>query len=220
MVPYSSAEVVVFEQYVTDTFLQKSGLHIERMVILKNVGSNPIIPGELHFKLHEIRKGTRVPSKVSNFFAENEIKTPLKTRMIEGNDETDLVISVWEPVLPGFTYKIYLKYDLEFDPKGFLFYEIKVPVEETTIPIRSNEHSLYLPSNYHVTYAPEGVVKKVEKSGKTYRQVVWKNRRDMLLEYSYLPLPKLGVRGVNIFWIVIIVSMVITTLLLHKKLRR
>lgn len=214
------AEVVVFDQYTTDTTLQKGRFHIERTVILKNVGSNPIIPGELHFKLHEVKEDQRVPSTVKNFKAENELKTELKTRMIEGKEETDLVISVWEPVLPRFTYKIQLSYDLEFEPKGILFYEINVPVEETTIPIINNEHNLYLPKKYSITYAPQGEVKSVTKAGTSYRMVSWKNKKDMVVEFSVVPMPKLGIRGVNLFWIAIIVTLVASTFIIHRKMRK
>jgi hypothetical protein len=215
--PSVLAEVVVFDQYITDTTLEKGRFHIERTVILKNVGSNPIIPGELHFKLHEVREDAKIPSKVKNFKAENELKTVLKTRTIEGKEETDLVISVWEPVLPRFTYKITLSYDLEFEPKGILFYEINVPVEETTIPIISNEHNLHLPDNYYVTFAPQGEVKATGNSVKT---VSWKNKKTMVVEYSVMPLPKLGMRAVNVFWIAVIVSLIASTVFIHRKMKK
>jgi len=209
------AEVVVFEQYRTDTYLEKDHFRIERTVILKNVGNNPIIPGELHFKLHEVRDNEKVGSKISGFKAKNDMGTELKTRMIETSKETDLVISVWEPVLPRFTYKIVLSYNLQFEPKGILFYEVKVPVEQTTIPILNNDQRLHLPKKYHVTFAPEGTTKSDDSKG--YRVVSWQNKQDMVVEYSLVPLPKMGIRAVNLFWLVIIITLIVTVFLVSRK---
>jgi hypothetical protein len=218
---FAAAEVVEFKNYATKSTLQPGELHIEREIILQNVGSNPIIPGELHFKLHEVSKGEKIASKVSNLGARNiDINKELKSHMIEGREETDLVVSVWEPVLPKFTYRVSLAYDLEFAPKGILFYEIKVPVEETTIPIRQNVQSLYLPASYHVTYAPDATVTLETVGSQKYRVVTWQNRKEMIVEYSYLPLPKLGIRAVNVFWSVIIVTLLIATFLIHRTLRK
>lgn len=212
-------EVVVFNDYVTHTTLKDDRLLIEREITLKNVGKNPIIPGELHFKLHEIKKNERVPSVVRDFKAQNDYQQELKTRTIEGREETDLVISVWEPVLPQFSYRIKLSYELEFKTKGLLFYELNVPLEETSIPIRNNRHNLYIPSGYHVTYAPNAVVSSVSRNQNAYEMVSWENRESMVIEYSRLPLPKMGIRAVNIFWGVVIVSMILLTFLIHRKMK-
>jgi len=214
-----SAEVVVFKSYETQSKLDSGTLRINREIILQNVGSNPIIPGELHFKLHEIKKKAKTGSIVNNLGAKNDFDKELKTRKIESKEETDLVVSVWEPVLPKFTYSVLLSYDLVFKPKGIFFYEIKVPLEETTIPIKSQKQSLYLPSKYHVTYAPDAEVKVVPEGGTKYRVVTWENREEMIVEYTLLPLPKLGIRAVNVFWIVLIIILLISTFFIHRRLR-
>ena len=81
---FSLAEVVVFESYETTTTLDDGKLHIDRYIKLRNVGSNPIIPGELHFKLHEISKGKKIPSEIDNLVAINDYNQELKTRIVEG----------------------------------------------------------------------------------------------------------------------------------------
>ncbi len=219
MVSLASADVVVFKDYTTKSVLDKDLLHISRDITLENVGANPIIPGELHFKLHEVIKNQKIASVVHNLQAKNDFGTELKSRMIESKTETDLVVSVWEPVLPKFTYNVKMSYDLEFKTKGILFYEISVPLEETTIPIENQKQSLYIPAKYHVTYAPDAVVSTVEEGGQKYRVVQWENNEDMVVEYSLLPLPKLGIRSVNIFWIMLIVVLLASTFFIHRKLR-
>jgi len=215
-----NAEVVVFKSYETKSILKDNALSISRKIILQNVGSNPIIPGELHFKLHEISKDKEVASEINNLGAKNDFDKVLKTRKIESTEETDIVVSVWEPVLPRFTYVVMLDYDLKFEPKGILFYEIKVPLEETTIPIKTQKQQLYLPLKYHVTYAPGAIVQVVSEGGKKYRVVTWDNREDMVVEYSRIPLPKMGIRAVNVFWVVIILALLISTFFIHRKLRQ
>ncbi len=219
MVNLASADVVVFRDYSTKSVLDRDMLHISRAITLENVGANPIIPGELHFKLHEIIKNQKVASVVHNLEAKNDFGTVLKSRIIESKEETDLVASVWEPVLPKFTYNVKMSYDLEFKTKGILFYEINVPLEETTIPIENQKQSLYIPAKYHITYAPDAIVRTVEEGGQKYRVVEWENMEDMVVEYSVLPLPKLGIRSVNIFWIMVIIILLASTFFIHRKLR-
>jgi hypothetical protein len=219
LINFVSSEVVVFKNYETTTILEKNSLNIQRKISLENVGANPIIPGELHFKLHEIIKKDKVASKVNNLGAVNDFEKELKTRSVETKEETDLVVSVWEPVLPKFSYNVHLNYDLDFKPKGILFFEIRVPLEETTIPIKNQKQSLYIPSKYHITYAPDAEITSVKKGEKKYKVVSWENREDMVVEYTILPLPKMGIRAVNVFWVLIIIILLITTFFIHRRLR-
>jgi hypothetical protein len=215
---FSFAEVVVFDNYETQITMGDGVIHIKRVLTLQNVGQNPIIPGELHFKIHELKKGERVASEIQNFGAINEQNIELKTRVVKADKETDLVVSVWEPILPKFSYKIYLDYDIIFKPKGMLFYEFVVPTEETTIPIKNYKNTVLIPSKYHVTHAPDAIV-GLDKNNQKLRAVEWKNTKEMVMEYSILPLPKIGIKAVNLFWGVIIVLTLIITFIVHKKLR-
>ncbi len=218
--PYVSGEVVVFDDYQTRISFHDEQLTIERNIILKNVGSNPIIPGELHFKLHEIKKGKKIPIDVYDFKVTNYYNKELKSRIVKGNQETDLVVSIWEPVLPKFTYKINIQYSINFEPKGILFHEIKIPMEETTIPIRSSTQQLLLDKKYHITYAPEAKLSLVSIDGKEKRKIEWQDKKNMIVEYSLLPLPKLGIRAVNIFWGIMILALLLSTYFIHKRMKR
>ncbi len=216
---FSVAEVVVFSKYVTTTTLEDDHLHISREIILQNVGGNPIIPGELHFKLHEIKDDKRIAANITDFHAWDEFDAELKTSMGDSPEETDLVVSIWDPVMPKFSKRIRLEYNILFRPKGLLFYELNVPVEETTIPIKNNINTILLPYKYKVTHAPDAEVKNIREDGKKYRSVRWKNQKHMLVEYSLIPLPRLGIRAVNLFWGVVIIATLAASLFLHKKMR-
>lgn len=216
LLPAAAAEVVVFDRYVTKATLEGDTIHIERAVRIKNVGSSPIIPGELHFRLYEQKGGDKEPLAVTNFEASSNRGEKLATKISERKDETDLSIQLWNPLLPSFFYDFSMEYDLDFEPSGVLFYEIKLPQEDTTIPIVNEETQFYLKKSYHVTYAPGSAVSKI--SGNTV--VTWENTDDTrVVEYSRIPLPKTGIRAVNVFWIVIIIALmaVLATSIMKQK---
>ena len=215
----AGADIVVFSNYKTTTTLKEDRLHVEREVTIQNLDSNPIIPGELHFRIHELDGGERVPSQIENFRAYNEHDMEMDAEKVEGDGETELVVSMWEPILPNFNYNIYMSYDIVFEPRGLLFHELVVPMEDTTIPIRNIESSFHLPSNYHVTHAQDAAVRKIEREGEVYSEIRWDGERQMNIEYSVLPLPRLGTKAVNIFWGTIIIITLILSFVLQRKLR-
>ena len=216
MVVGVQGEIIVFTTYDTSTTLEDGHLHIERQVVLKNVGGAPVIPGELHFKLHELIKDVEVGPEIRNLKAIDQYDTELRSNIIRTESETDLIISVWNPLLPDFSYPLTLTYDFVFDPKGLLFYEIKVPIEATTIPIQSSSNKFYLPDNYKVTFAPNASLEQEEE----FRVVSWTGRSMMEIEYTKMPLPRLPVRGVNVFWITVIVLLLLPFILKVVKLVR
>jgi len=195
------ADVVIFDRYDSETTLENGVLHVERSMRIKNIGSNPIIPGELHFKLYEMHKDEKRAPKITGFSVTNPYDRELDTRKIESADEVDLIVNVWDPLLPDFYYEFTMSYDMEFSPNGLLFYELTVPREDTTIPIQKSKTDFLLPKNYFVTYAPNA---EVSKDGK-YKIVTWADEDVMNLEYSVVPLPYTGIRAVNVFWIFLIV---------------
>lgn len=200
-----TADVLVFDKYDTISTVEGDHIHIDRQMTLTNVAHNPVIPGELHFKIFKQDGNTQSAIKVSGFTAANDQGQALTTKVLSEPDQTDLSVTIWDPMLPGFSYSFKVSYDLYFQPSGLLFYELKIPQEQTTIAIRNSEQTVLLGDNYHVTYAPDSSVSKV--SGNVV--VSWSGNNDQqVIEYSALPLPKLGIRAVNLFWGFIIVLLV------------
>ncbi len=212
----AAAEVLVFDKYETVSTVKDGMIHIEREMVLTNVARNPVIPGELHFKVYE-RDGDKQRSiKVSDFTAQNERGTTLGTRIVTKDDETDLSVTVWDPLLPGFSYIFRVQYDMHFEPSGLLFYELKIPEEETTIPIKGLKQTVLLDNKYHVTYAPQTDISKV--SGNVV--ISWDDENEQqVIEYSALPFPRIPVRAVNVFWSVVII-LLITVFVLTLRRRR
>jgi hypothetical protein len=200
-----AADVLVFDKYETVSRVQGNKIHIEREMVLTNVARNPVIPGELHFKIYERDGKDRRNLQVSDFKAVNERGQELGTKIINRAEETDLSVTIWDPLLPGFSYTFRISYDLHFEPSGLLFYELRIPQEETTIPIKGVRQTVLLEPKYHVTYAPQTDVSKI--SGNVV--VSWSGvNEQQVIEYSSIPLPRIGVRAVNVFWGVIIISLV------------
>jgi hypothetical protein len=120
-------------------------------------------------------------------------------------------------LLPDFFYDMTMTYDLPFDPRGILFYQVVLPEERTTIPIKTTTTTFNLPKRYHVTYvAPDGDV-KAEKEVNT---VTWNVKDAYQVEYSLVPFPRLGFKAVNAFWILIIILFLINLVFRLRKRAR
>lgn len=217
LLPTVFAEVVVFEYYNTQMDYKNGKLYVSKDLRLKNVGSSPIIPGEIHFKISKDEKGEPVAPVIGNFKVVNKFDKELETKQYSSDDEVDLVFTVWDPLLPNFFYDMTMTYELEYAPNGVLFYQIMLPEERTTIPVRSTETVFHLPKKYHVTYlSPDGEV----SSETDTTAVAWDIKEAYQVEYSVVPFPRTGIRAVNLFWILIIVLFLLNLILrLRKKSR-
>ncbi|MFO7711463.1 MAG: hypothetical protein R6V53_06865 [Candidatus Woesearchaeota archaeon] len=200
------SEIVVFQEYDTTFTLEDDILTVEKELRLKNVGSSPIIPGEIHFKVSQQGKDGNIPAQVYDYSVIDRNEEDVDTEKIVGKDATDLVFTIWEPLLPKFYYDFSMTYKMDFKTKGILFHEIQVPEEQTTIPIKESTTSFQLPKSNHITYAPEGDISKTED----YRVIEWDDKSALQFEYTFLPLPKTPVRMINIFWVtVILISLIV-----------
>jgi len=205
----AAADVLIFDKYDTVSRVEGNTITIEREMTLTNVARNPVIPGELHFRLYQQDGSSRRTIKVSDFTATNERGQALSTKIVNRPDETDLAVTIWDPMLPGFSYTFRVRYVMEFEPSGLLFYELRIPREDTTIPIKAAKQTVILRDRYHVTYAPDTEVSKL--SGNTV--VSWAGQNEgQVIEYSALPLPRIAIgsfamRAVNIFWGAIILAL-------------
>lgn len=213
ILPIISGEVVVFEKYDTTMTYNNGKLLVTKELRLKNIGDNPIIPGEIHFKISRQEKDKEVAPKIDKFSVKDKFGKELETRTIKTDKETDLVFTVWDPLLPDFFYDMTMTYELEFNPKGVLFYQVLLPEEKTTIPIKSAKSTFVLPKKFHVTYAPEGEVSSEEG----HPTVVWNTKDKYEVEYSVVPFPRTGLKGAHVFWILIILIFLINLIFRLKK---
>lgn len=205
-------DVVVFENYETSYFLKDGKLSVEKRVLLRNVGNNPIIPGELHFRVYEQRGDKQIPVEIKNLVASNP-SSQLTTRVTLYDDYSDVVVHVWNPVLPDFDLPLTISYDLDFKLKGVLFHEVQFPIEETTIPIRDSKVDFMLPNQFSVTFTTGDVIAEDNMN----KVVQWVNEDDLSLEYSRLPLPNTPFRMVGIFWMTILVALGAIFIFLNAK---
>jgi hypothetical protein len=211
LVEIGFANVIVFSNYKTSAEILPDGkLHIIKELTLKNVGRSPIIPGELHFRMYEQDGKEEVPSEITGYSASGHYNDLLSIKKYNYDTQTELVIDIWEPILPGFIYNFKIEYDVDFKPKGILFYNLMLPEEKTTIPIENNIYELVIPQHKHITYTVGGTVSD--------NKVVWENVDSPQVEYSILPIPKLPIKGVNLFWFsVIMLLCILLALKIFKK---
>jgi hypothetical protein len=210
------AEVIVFENYQTTLEYKDNKLIVHKSMRLKNVGGNPIIPGEIHFKLSEDSKKGSVAPKVTSFVVKDHFNNDLETRKVDSTNQVDLVFTLWDPLLPGFYHDLTMDYEMEFKPKGVLFYEISIPTEKTTIPIQNVKTEFLLPKNLHITYAPGMEV----ASDADNRIVRFSDNNNLVFEYSIIPFPRTGLKAVNIFWSVLILLFLVNLIARIRNKRR
>lgn len=195
-------EVIEFSEFKRDVTYDDGVLYVKTTALLKNTAPYPIIPGELHFTLFE-RSGFETHSvPVSDFTVVGLNNKNLETYIDTGSFDSDLYFLVWEPVLPGFSYPLTITYTIDFKPKGLLFYNIELPIEETTIPIRKKTLTFSLDSSYFVTYATQGAaVTKLPDQ----KVVSISDTHTIRVEFTHLPLPKLPVMMVHVFWMILLI---------------
>jgi hypothetical protein len=199
------AEIVVFEEYKTTYTFKDNTLFVEKNLKLKNVGASPIIPGEIHFKVSQSKGNDIIVPKINNFIVKNKFDKTLDSRQIKTDKEMTLVFTIWDPLLPRFHTDLTMTYEIDFKPSGLIFYDINIPEEKTTIPIRNSKTDFILPKKYSVTYAPDAKLELKDNQ----KIVSWDSTSNLKFEYSVIPLPSFGFRMVNIFWFLVIVVLLI-----------
>ena len=212
LIPVCLGDVIVFSSYTTKAEIQTNGLlHVVKEMTLKNIGPSPVIPGELHFRMYEKDADDEKASSITGYSAKGHYNNDLAIKKFDHASQTELVIDIWEPILPGFIYSFKIEYDIGFKPKGILFYDISLPEERTTIPIQNQLYELSVPSNRHITYTVGGKVSD--------NTVTWENVDAPKVEYSLLPLPRLPLKGVNLFWFTLIFALCVALVLRVLKTR-
>ncbi|MFP4523847.1 MAG: hypothetical protein ACLFO2_00830 [Candidatus Woesearchaeota archaeon] len=217
VVPFVAADVVVFQNYDTTMEYEDGSLKVTKELRLKNVGSSPIIPGEVHFKLSKDRDGEPVAPEVTGFEVTDRFGNDLDTSKHVSQDQVNLIFTIWDPLLPDFYYDMTMTYELEFKPKGILFYHVVLPEEKTTIPIKGATTTFELPAHYHITHA-SGDSEVGSSDGVT--TATWDEKGNYDVEYSVIPFPRLGFRAVNAFWALIIVLFLLNLFYRMKKKAR
>lgn len=205
-------ELIVFQEYDKTYFLDGNILRVEKDLVLRNVGSNPVMPGDIRFRVYEVRGGNLVPSEIREIQASDNSRE-LDTYVEQFSEYSTLVVRVFNPLLPEFDYQIRLSYEINFNPTGILFHEMIFPIEETTIPIRDSSTTFIIPNRYRITYAPN--VEIVQDS--MHRTIDWDSDDELVLEYTRLPLPQAPFRMVSVFWLSILAVLGVLFIYLNSR---
>lgn len=211
----SAIGLFVFEEYSTSYFVKGRTMVVEKEIVLRNIGSNVVIPGEMFFEISEQHGGNFRPATVRDSIALSG-STELVSRITEHTEHTDVSVQIWNPILPGFDYTFSLSYEMDFRPQGVFFHEVVFPVERMreSIDVRNRNTRMMLPTRYSITYAPSADV----SSDGLYKIVDWGSRTDLTLEYSVLPMPELmPFRMVSVFWLTVLVLLGALFIFLNLK---
>jgi hypothetical protein len=208
------SQVVVFDRYDSTYTYSDGHIQVSRGMRLKNIGTNPIIPGEIHFRIYSMEGRSPRGPEITGLRIYDDRNVTIESRIAQADDSTKIIFTVWSPLLPTFFKDIYMTYRVPFKPAGVLFYELDIPPEETTISIREKSTALLLPSKYHITYAPDAVVESEAGMRKVEQGSITGN---LLVEYSMIPIPTKNVRGSLVFWGALIV--VLSLFLVNSRIR-
>ncbi|MFW5852401.1 MAG: hypothetical protein ACOCUR_00045 [Nanoarchaeota archaeon] len=203
---------IVFEDYETSYFLKDGVLTVEKEILIRNVGPSPVIPGQINFRMYEQRGENTQPAIIKDVIAlnnDNEVESTVNTY----DTYSDLVVHIWNPLLPDYEYPLSISYDLEFSPRGIFFRELVFPVEETTIPVKDRYTRLFIPKSYSVTYAPSAEI----SSDSLYKIVDWGSGSEFAIEYTLLPFPRMPFRMVSVFWLSVLVILGALFIFLNMK---
>jgi hypothetical protein len=202
------AQVEVFDNYDTTIILKGDSIQVRKTISIKNTATTAIIPGEIFFTIEDKPKIFNVKARDKN--------GELPFDIFQGSDNLRIVITIFEPLLPGASHSFSLDYEIAVRQSGILFHEIAYKPEQTNLPIVSGEYIFQIPKGNYITYAPNAKIQ--HKDG--YTQAVWRispELKEMRLEYSVLPIPRLPIQAVYPFWAVVIL---ISAMILILSIRR
>lgn len=208
-IAYSSADVEVFSKYNTYIKVNKDyTFDVHKEIYLRNIHDVGIVPGQVEFKIlgtNQKNKGNVLYYNVTDRYG-----NPIRSQISQTDTGTIILLDIFTPVLPGFEYKIDLKYTIEYDSSGIFFKNIQMPLmEKTLIPIQSGVVEVEVPDSYKITYINYKDANTVLEKSKVSWEVSKGVPEIVDLEYSYIPIRVPGVKGSFVFWIAIDLILII-----------
>jgi len=219
------AGVEVFSNY--DTILNVNSdntIGVNKTLTLKNIYDVGIVPGQIEFKVGKGTEGSIGNIEIRDIKAVDSFGNEIKSQLRVTKDYSVIILDVYYPLLPGFEYTFNLYYLMSYEPGGIFFKSLQIPLRESTIPIKSGEFKVVLPSNYYFTYSNlDGT--NVSSSFVNDNIAVWKIKDDfpksIIFEYSYLPVGFSDYKGSYVFWISInVILLLILISEIRKEIKR
>ncbi len=199
-----SQSIEIFTKY--DTILNITNdnkIFIYKNLTLKNIYDVGIVPGQIEFKLGNSDSGKVRLDKNYSVVSYDQFGNEIETHVRTTDKFTSIILDIYYPLLPGFSYNFDLKYVLDYDSQGIFFESLNIPLRESTIPIDNGEFKVILPKNNRFTYIEQtNENTNYEIKGNEGIWFIKNNKpKSIAFEYSYIPIGFGGVRGSYIFWI-------------------
>jgi len=200
-VVFSSIEV--FTNYNTKLIINNdSTITVLKNLTLKNVYKVGIVPGQIEFKIGTSDSGQLYIPNESYVSAYDEYGNKIDTSLRRTKDFTTIILNVYYPLLPGFSYSFVLKYRMIYHSNGIFFKSLEIPLRESTIPIENGKFIVILPKKYGFSYVKStGISKYTIHKNVAVWNVKNNNPKSITFEYSIFPIRLFDLRGSYIFWI-------------------
>ncbi len=194
-------EVEQFTKYNSQVkILEDNKLEVDKDISIRNVHDSGIIPGQVEFKIYA---GEDSGLNILNYSATNRYGADIKSKLVNTNSFSSIILDIYQPILPGFEYQINLNYILEYESSGIFFKRVELPLKENTrVPILDGEVIIEVPEGRSFTYLSyeDGVNIESNKLVITLDE----NTPDiMTFEYSFIPLKLGSIPGSLIFWVIV-----------------
>lgn len=212
---YSAVEV--FSDYDTTIKIESDNkINVNKHIILRNIHTVGIVPGQLEFKV-DLGDSDDLVFLQDTLKITNQYGNEISYKIFNSGTEYVIVLNIIQPLLPGFEYTINIDYDLQFNTKGFLFKSLMVPLKENlTVPIWGGDFILELPENRYFTYVDFSNYTKLDDRSISI-SLDDKTPATLGFEYSFIPINVFDMRGSYVFWVVINMILII---ILFFEIRR
>ncbi|MCA9497237.1 MAG: hypothetical protein KC589_09920 [Nanoarchaeota archaeon] len=206
--------VEIFTAYDTKININKNNtIDVEKKILLRNIHDVGIVPGQVEFKIN-----TGEDIELQGFEVYDRYGSPIKSSIRKTSDYDVIMLNIFTPVLPGFEYKIDLKYTLNYNPNGLLFKRIELPLKENTrIPIKKGTIEISIPEKYkitHTTYSDNSTILEKNSLKLDFSEEL---PETINIEYSRIPLRLGGVAGSIVFWLTVNILLI---LILGREVKR
>lgn len=211
----SFAAIEVFTQYdTTMIFNSNNTIDVHKEILLRNIHEVGIVPGQIEFKINGKSEGL----ELLDYEVIDRYGREIRSSLVQTGDTYTIMLNIFSPILPGFDYKIDLKYSLAYEPAGIFFKRVEVPLKENTrIPILRGNVELLFPEKYSVTYTDYTDNNTTIHANTAIWDLDKNSPETVMVEYSYIPLSIGGVSGALIFWIVVNIILLVLLVWQIKK---
>ena len=206
-----SLRLQTLDNYIVDLTIESDeSARVVQSFDLINRYNEPVIPGRAKFVLF----GTLEPEEVRVSIDGSARLIPEEDIVFEDGNQV-VYYDIWRPITPGESLSIEINFRTRIEPQGVLFKQLDLSFGEPDIPIERMSLSLALPTGRSLTFSNLPVTNRDANTALIdIPSDVVRTREDknIIVEYSSLPLPNLPFHGYWLWLVLIFMSAAILVL--------